>query len=248
MMAGEEEEQERKRKLRMSLVRKESSTENPSFRWYYSVKSGAVPFHWEIQPGTPKHPNSTVNNSSLLPPLTPPPSYLLHRFTNDAENRKKIITTRSTATTHSKFCPIFRTWILPNFNILKSRRDHASKSVSSSSTATTNSSRSCSLGSLLSSSPSVSSSASSKPSVNARRSWKKRSRLSWGSSSSSMHFSGHHDNDAEDDDDDDDDHPKSMTCFGMRNINVLFFTKCRLVSSSSATATATASGHGLAAA
>ncbi|XP_065006533.1 uncharacterized protein LOC103986202 [Musa acuminata AAA Group] len=53
------------------LLSKESSLTHPSFRVYYGVASGAVPFLWESQPGTPKHTASSTN----LPPLTPPPSY-----------------------------------------------------------------------------------------------------------------------------------------------------------------------------
>ncbi|KAG5558102.1 hypothetical protein RHGRI_008123 [Rhododendron griersonianum] len=49
----------------------------PSFRvLYYGGSSGSVPFTWESQPGTPKHPVLTSGpHSSRLPPLTPPPSY-----------------------------------------------------------------------------------------------------------------------------------------------------------------------------
>ncbi|KMZ71999.1 hypothetical protein ZOSMA_170G00200 [Zostera marina] len=54
-------------------VSRERSMENPSFR-YYSLTAGAVPFHWEVQPGTPKYPYS--DETPILPPLTPPPSYL----------------------------------------------------------------------------------------------------------------------------------------------------------------------------
>lgn len=53
------------------LLSKESSMANPSLRVYYGGVSGAVPFTWESQPGTPKHPFS----EAVLPPLTPPPSY-----------------------------------------------------------------------------------------------------------------------------------------------------------------------------
>ena len=53
------------------LLSKESSMANPSLRVYYGGVSGSVPFTWESQPGTPKHPFS----ESALPPLTPPPSY-----------------------------------------------------------------------------------------------------------------------------------------------------------------------------
>ncbi|KAI0526969.1 hypothetical protein KFK09_002565 [Dendrobium nobile] len=53
------------------VLSKENSAKNPSFRVYYGVASGSVPFLWESQPGTPKHPMA----DSTLPPLTPPPSY-----------------------------------------------------------------------------------------------------------------------------------------------------------------------------
>jgi hypothetical protein len=54
------------------LLSKETSLANSSFRvLYYGGASGAVPFMWESQPGTPKHSFSETS----LPPLTPPPSY-----------------------------------------------------------------------------------------------------------------------------------------------------------------------------
>lgn len=53
------------------LLSKESSAGSTSVRVYYGGVSGAVPFLWESQPGTPKH---TLSENSL-PPLTPPPSY-----------------------------------------------------------------------------------------------------------------------------------------------------------------------------
>ena len=54
------------------LMSKETSMANSSCRVYYGEASGAVPFTWESQPGTPKHPFS---DTSTNPPLTPPPSY-----------------------------------------------------------------------------------------------------------------------------------------------------------------------------
>lgn len=54
------------------LLSKEASTANPSFRVYYGDVSGAIPFTWETQPGTPKH---ALSDASSLPPLTPPPAY-----------------------------------------------------------------------------------------------------------------------------------------------------------------------------
>ncbi|KAK8971181.1 hypothetical protein KSP40_PGU010723 [Platanthera guangdongensis] len=54
------------------ILSKEISASTPSFRIYYGVSAaGAVPFHWESQPGTPKH----ATSATTLPPLTPPPSY-----------------------------------------------------------------------------------------------------------------------------------------------------------------------------
>ncbi|KAK7300455.1 hypothetical protein RJT34_11299 [Clitoria ternatea] len=54
------------------LMAKETSMANASSRvLYYGETSIAVPFTWEAQPGTPKHPSSETS----LPPLTPPPSY-----------------------------------------------------------------------------------------------------------------------------------------------------------------------------
>lgn len=55
------------------IMSKETSIANSSCRIYYGGASGAVPFMWESRPGTPKH--NTFPNTSVNPPLTPPPSY-----------------------------------------------------------------------------------------------------------------------------------------------------------------------------
>ncbi|KAI0497300.1 hypothetical protein KFK09_020523 [Dendrobium nobile] len=61
------------------LLSKEiSASANPSFRVYYGVASGTVPFLWESQPGTPKHTMPTT----ILPPLTPPPSFYFNPSKN----------------------------------------------------------------------------------------------------------------------------------------------------------------------
>ncbi|KAJ0978416.1 hypothetical protein J5N97_013890 [Dioscorea zingiberensis] len=65
------------------LLSKESSLANPSFRVYYGVASGAVPFMWESQPGTPKN----TMHTPTLPPLTPPPSY--HSNLHNKKSTKK---------------------------------------------------------------------------------------------------------------------------------------------------------------
>ncbi|XP_072959949.1 uncharacterized protein [Typha angustifolia] len=67
------------------LLSKESSASNPSFRVYYGVASGSVPFLWESQPGTPKHPSS----NTTIPPLTPPPSYYSNIITKTKNISKK---------------------------------------------------------------------------------------------------------------------------------------------------------------
>ncbi|KAL2509928.1 uncharacterized protein Fot_33575 [Forsythia ovata] len=59
-----------------SLVSKETSKIiNPSFRVYYGDVSGTVPFMWETRPGTPKHHTFCDSDTTIIPPLTPPPSY-----------------------------------------------------------------------------------------------------------------------------------------------------------------------------
>ncbi|KAL6638129.1 hypothetical protein ACP70R_025701 [Stipagrostis hirtigluma subsp. patula] len=66
-------------------ARERSSMANASFRVYYSLRAGAVPFLWESKPGTPKS-GATVSPASpvpvagaaaelLPPPISPPPSY-----------------------------------------------------------------------------------------------------------------------------------------------------------------------------
>ncbi|KAI4985955.1 hypothetical protein ZWY2020_018585 [Hordeum vulgare] len=69
---------------RVASVRERSSVTNASFRVYYSLRAGAVPFLWESAPGTPKRsvaavsPESPLPTSTTatggLPPLSPPPS------------------------------------------------------------------------------------------------------------------------------------------------------------------------------
>ncbi|XP_066364621.1 uncharacterized protein [Miscanthus floridulus] len=63
------------------LLTKESSVGNPpSFR-YYGAGTGAVPFVWESQPGTPKDAYSSSSRmlaaAAVAPVITPPPSYYL---------------------------------------------------------------------------------------------------------------------------------------------------------------------------
>ncbi|TKY56938.1 hypothetical protein E2542_SST21384 [Spatholobus suberectus] len=103
------------------LMSKETSMANSSSRvFYYGETSIAVPFMWEAQPGTPKHPSSETS----LPPLTPPPSY----YSNSKSNNKR---RKSKANIFS--C------ILPRF-IIRSRKAHVSPTSSRSSSSSSSSS------------------------------------------------------------------------------------------------------------
>lgn len=64
----------RARALSSKETRVSVDTGETSFRVYYGATGAAVPFMWESQPGTPKHPIFSKNDNTL-PPLTPPPSY-----------------------------------------------------------------------------------------------------------------------------------------------------------------------------
>ncbi|VFQ99512.1 unnamed protein product [Cuscuta campestris] len=56
----------------LSKEEKSSANKESSFRFFSCESSkSSIPFRWESQPGTPKHPLSAAS----LPPLTPPPSY-----------------------------------------------------------------------------------------------------------------------------------------------------------------------------
>ena len=69
------------------LSRDRSSVANASFRVYYSLGAGTVPFLWESKPGTPKSggggatdavspaPAEMTAAHHQLPPISPPPSY-----------------------------------------------------------------------------------------------------------------------------------------------------------------------------
>ncbi|KAM0953761.1 hypothetical protein DsansV1_C01g0003381 [Dioscorea sansibarensis] len=97
------------------LLSKETSMTNPSFRVYYGVATGAVPFLWESQPGTPKN---SIHTPSL-PPLTPPPSYHSKLQAKKSNYSKK----------HSSKHNTLISSILPRLSL---RKSHASSSTSSS--------------------------------------------------------------------------------------------------------------------
>lgn len=72
------------------LLTRETSLSNPSFRVYYGKATGSVPFLWESQPGTPKHPTITTpcsNDKYAFPPLTPPPSYYSESIKKKTKSR-----------------------------------------------------------------------------------------------------------------------------------------------------------------
>ncbi|XP_058768098.1 uncharacterized protein LOC131641809 [Vicia villosa] len=107
------------------LMSKETSNANSSSRrvFYYGETSVAVPFTWEAQPGTPKHPLSETS----LPPLTPPPSYSTTNKSNAKRRNSKL----------NMFLAI-----LPR--LVGSRKSHVSPSSSSSSWSSSSSSSSSS--------------------------------------------------------------------------------------------------------
>ncbi|XVF41175.1 hypothetical protein PTKIN_Ptkin01aG0258900 [Pterospermum kingtungense] len=102
------------------LMSKEISMANSSCRVYYGGASGAVPFLWESQPGTPKHPSS----ESTIPPLTPPPSYQ-SSFKSKSKQKKSMKST-------------FLSSIFPRL-MISPRKNHASPSSSRSSTSSSSS-------------------------------------------------------------------------------------------------------------
>ncbi|KAM0991683.1 hypothetical protein ACFX2C_010034 [Malus domestica] len=72
---------------------KESSVTNPSLRVYYGGLPANVPFVWESQPGTP---NYAFSEDTVLPPLTPPPSYYSNSYkkpTNNKHSRSNLLHT-----------------------------------------------------------------------------------------------------------------------------------------------------------
>ncbi|KAK1271344.1 hypothetical protein QJS04_geneDACA005881 [Acorus gramineus] len=124
-----EDDQTNNKKFYSRLLSKESSIEKPSFRVYYGGASGAVPFMWESQPGTPKEP---ISAESRLPPLTPPPSFLSSPNPKRSGFMKR---------QHSKNSNLLRS-IFPKLmnSPKKPPRFSSSPSVSSSSSASTSSS------------------------------------------------------------------------------------------------------------
>ncbi|KAG6493976.1 hypothetical protein ZIOFF_048982 [Zingiber officinale] len=100
---------------------KDTSLACPSFRVYYGVASGAVPFLWESQPGIPKHAGYSTN-TFMQPPLSPPPSYF--SSTNSLGSKKKRSKMFDFKRSFQKFC-------------------HPSPSLSSSSSSASLSSSGC---------------------------------------------------------------------------------------------------------
>ncbi|OMP11324.1 hypothetical protein COLO4_03891 [Corchorus olitorius] len=175
------------------LMSKETSMANSSCRVYYGGASGAVPFMWESQPGTPKHPSS----DTTLPPLTPPPSYY-------SSYKSKSLQKRSLKPT--LFTSIFRS------STQSRKKNHASPSSSRSSTSSSSSSWSSLHGS---SSPSSSSASSRNSKFHRRNSYFSCSRSPIIHSCNIM--------DDEDDDDNHEEglgSPNSTLCFGVKRRNL----------------------------
>ncbi|XP_057489741.1 uncharacterized protein LOC130775639 [Actinidia eriantha] len=110
------------------VLSKESSKAEPSFRvLYYGGSSGAIPFMWESQPGTPKHPLSHTS----LPPLTPPPSYQSTTTPKTKSVQKSRSRTKFLSTLFPRFPSKKIKYVSPS---LSSPSVSSSSSLSSSST------------------------------------------------------------------------------------------------------------------
>lgn len=98
-------------KLFSRVLSKENSVQaNPSFRVYYGGVSGAIPFMWESQPGTPKYTFS--GDTSLIPPLTPPPSY----YSNNSSNSKPLKKHSRSGLLQSILFPKMNSWRKTNLD------------------------------------------------------------------------------------------------------------------------------------
>ncbi|KAL5223111.1 hypothetical protein ABZP36_027824 [Zizania latifolia] len=119
------------------LLSRESSVAAPSFKVYYGVASaGSVPFLWESQPGTPK--NDAISDT-VLPPLTPPPSYYT-AGAKEAASHKGSVGGRKGGK-HGILSSIL---FLPKIRLRKARPSSSSLTSSCSSSTTSSSSSSSS--------------------------------------------------------------------------------------------------------
>jgi hypothetical protein len=77
MMRSNDSKQEEGPKLLSSriLSSDRSNVANASFRVYYSLGVGTVPFVWESKPGTPKSAATPASATNIIPPISPPPLY-----------------------------------------------------------------------------------------------------------------------------------------------------------------------------
>ncbi|KAJ1288671.1 hypothetical protein BS78_02G105600 [Paspalum vaginatum] len=69
------------------LSRDRSNVANASFRVYYSLGAGTVPFLWESKPGTPKSSVTPASAASTMPPISPPPSYQSSRSSQATDKK-----------------------------------------------------------------------------------------------------------------------------------------------------------------
>ncbi|XP_062232580.1 uncharacterized protein LOC133929837 [Phragmites australis] len=126
------------------LLTRESSLGIPSFR-YYGAGSGAVPFVWELQPGTPKDAYSSgmLATGAVAPVITPPPSYHLRGAPHGHSARRHGKAGRSGGGGRSKYCGYkLSKWIKIGFIATVFRRLAFGKSRSLSSAASVKSSSS----------------------------------------------------------------------------------------------------------
>ncbi|KAL5196828.1 hypothetical protein ABZP36_000340 [Zizania latifolia] len=81
---------------RMIMSRDRSGVANASsrsFRVYYSLGAGTVPFVWESKPGTPKSAvvpaAAAADDGDAVPPISPPPSYQRYSSCSRPSRAKK---------------------------------------------------------------------------------------------------------------------------------------------------------------
>ncbi|WVZ98938.1 hypothetical protein U9M48_044308 [Paspalum notatum var. saurae] len=130
------------------LLTRDSSQGNPSFR-YYGAGTGAVPFLWESQPGTPKDAYSSSSRMLMAAAapaaITPPPSYHLRGAALGAHSARRHGGKGAASGGGGKYCCGYKLkWVKVSFMATVFRRlafgNNKSRSSTSSSVKSSSSS------------------------------------------------------------------------------------------------------------